>query len=294
MFERFSHKSALAAAALAAAEACQPMPRVEAPQQGDRIQHEAPTTTPESERRITLLLGETPVTFYEHVYGNGPLFFNMHSNETTSVQAAQDTVRQTQGTMLILENNGERNVSFMFNGTQYRVDPNRIFTVAGAEKTLLRLNHRARHLGAQERARLVSEVIRFGNRILDEFNILHKDTVIALHNNTDHAHDHTDSLSIRSFRPGEALAHEAREFQENPDQDKDDFAYVNSEEDYRRLHASGFNVVLYEKNQGTDDGSLIVICSRYGRRYMNIEAQHGHRVIQNTMLTKATETNRRP
>jgi hypothetical protein len=62
-----------------------------------------------------------------------------------------------------------------------------------------------------------------------------------------------------------------------------EFMLATNEEDFRKLAAGAFNVVL-QKTVRVDDGSFSVIANLRGIRYVNIEASLGKKAEQRAML----------
>jgi hypothetical protein len=102
--------------------------------------------------------------------------------------------------------------------------------------------------------------------------------LVALHNNTD------EDWSARSYADGGEAATEAAAVHLAPGQDPDDFFFVTETPLFERLAEQGFNVVLQDNAQATDDGSLSVWCAEQGVPYANVEAEHGHAGQQVTLL----------
>jgi len=63
------------------------------------------------------------------------------------------------------------------------------------------------------------------------------------------------------------------------------FFYVTERKHFDGLKAKGYNVVLQNNDAVTDDGSLSVYCGRQKITYINVEAEHGHKIEQERMLT---------
>jgi hypothetical protein len=68
----------------------------------------------------------------------GPLYYNMHDDEHTSVDAAKEIVEQTGGTLFELSHSGARYIGFSVDSAHYQIDPNRIYTDAGIWRELRR------------------------------------------------------------------------------------------------------------------------------------------------------------
>jgi hypothetical protein len=194
--------------------------------------------------------------------GGAVVFFNMHDDENTSVSAGLDVLRARGGTLVELQHTGARNFLLRRDTARYAADPNRIYTDAGARATLERLGRFDLCVHAGLRA--------FADTVLARTGLDTARTVVTLHNNTD------ERYSARSYAPGAEYAADAAAVYLHPGADPDDFFFVTE----RPL----FNVVLQDNARVTDDGSLSVLAARRGQRYVNVEAQHGHRREQERMI----------
>lgn len=208
---------------------------------------------------------------------------NLHDDEGTSVEAALDVLRQRGGRVVELVHSGERNVAFdvvtgrvYANGedrpefASYVADPNRMFTPAGRERTLGALST-ADATGADALA-------AFADSVLAVYAAVPPAVVLTLHNNTE------ANYSAASYEPGAPYASDAAAVTVHDGSDPDDFFFVTDRAIYDALVARGFNAVLQDNDAATDDGSLSVWAAREGVPYVNVEAQHGHREQQATML----------
>ncbi len=218
-----------------------------------------------------LHLGETPV--HVVVYGKVPqpwLFFNMHDDENTAVEAGLAVIQEQGGLLVTLAHSGKRLITFQLNQNTYAVDPNRIFTPVGIRKTLEKYS--------QFSEPAFGAVQTFSRQIL---NILKLDSLkwmITLHNNGE------ESYSIRSYMPGGEYERDASAYHVNPQMDVDDFYFVTDSTLFLALKARNMNVVLQNNAGVTDDGSLSVYCGKHGIAYVNVEAQHGHLKEQQEMI----------
>ena len=84
------------------------------------------------------MLGETLINITTYTQpdkaGNTGLysFLNLHENENTSVVAAKTLIYQKGGgSITFLQHGGTRDISFIFKGNSYSIDPNRMFTWPG-------------------------------------------------------------------------------------------------------------------------------------------------------------------
>lgn len=218
-------------------------------------------------------LGETRIPIRISQYGDQRklVYLNLHDNEFTSVQAARLLLEQQGGTLIKLENRGERMIRFRFRGRKFLVDPNRIFSREGI-------------VGSLNETRtytpwVVEEIEKFGQRILDLMpeNI---SCVVALHNNTE------GNFSIKNYLPGGDRSRDAQAVQFQQQNDPDDIALTTDEGIYRAMSAGGFNTIWQDNSSVKRDGSLSVYCGLKGIRYINIETEHGRLESYQQMLEK--------
>ena len=200
-----------------------------------------------------------------------PLYCNLHDDENTAVEAGVIALRSLPGRLVELQHGGKRDITFRLDGGSFAVDPNRIFTTAGIEQTLAKLSRR--RTPQAERA-----VERFAKELVSIYAIERTSTVIALHNSTKGAY------SALSYAKGGPFASDAADVFIKDGNDPDDFFFVTEPAVFGALRRRGYNVVLQDNRRVTDDGSLSVYCARAGVRYVNIEAQHGHRDQQVAMI----------
>ena len=147
-----------------------------------------------------------------------------------------------------------------------RIDPNRMFSRAGAEADLNKLNPdwTPAQIGAalalldRGRARLIHALLPPRGGLL-----------VALHNNTgEYSVADEESLSDRGFVPRPDHPHA--------------FYLCTDPADYQVLTASGYNIVLQQ--HGPEDGSLSRLCATRGVRYVNVETARGDLTTQVDML----------
>ena len=211
-------------------------------------------------------IGDSEIQVVSRKSGNAkPLYFRPHENETTSSSATAEIVKKYGGTFVELKSKGERNIDFLFKTKKYTIDPNRIFSTAGIEKTLG---------GGSETKPVVSEVSKFVRVLFADF-LTDKKLIIAVHNNTEGG-----NLSIESYKNNT----DAAAVYSNPSRDADDFFYVTNEKYFNFLKNKGFNVVMQDNAKAADDGSLSVYCGKNNISYINVESEHGHLQQQIEML----------
>lgn len=198
-----------------------------------------------------------------------PLYFNMHDDENTSVQAAKSVVDKQGGKIIELKHTGARLINFKLNNKPYTIDPNRIYTKIGINKTLLK--------NGKTSPEAEAEVDKFAKKLIADF-LKQTDVIIALHNNSN------NEYSAKSYEKGGEFEKDAAQVFINPQNDIDDFFFVTEEKYFNKLKEKGFNVILQDNNNVTDDGSLSVYCGKEKIKYINVEAEHGHLSQQIKML----------
>jgi hypothetical protein len=88
----------------------------------------------------TFILGDTLVQLVAHRSEKpGPLYFNMHDDENTCVEAAAIVVERYGGTLYELIHTGERNITFHIDSMRYEIDPNRMYSDAGVWREIRRV-----------------------------------------------------------------------------------------------------------------------------------------------------------
>ena len=188
------------------------------------------------------------------------VFINLHDDEFTSVDAAKRILEEHGGLLIKVENNAQRNIRFKLGRYFYRVDPNNIFSTEGIAKSL-------EHLGRTSDT-AIDEIEKLGQRIVQ---LIPEDAkcVIALHNNT------PDLFSVIEYTPGNIRSVDSKKVYVNSKQDADDFFLTTDRSLYEALADKGYNTVLQDNKNCTDDGSLSVYCGKKNIRYVNCETEHG-------------------
>ena len=214
------------------------------------------------EKTIFYRLADKDIPLKVQQYGNRNdiVFINLHDDESTSVEAAKRFLGYEGGVLIEVENDQQRIIRFRLGRHIYSVDPNRIFSRIGIEKSLSKRGRNS--------TRAIEEVEKLGQRILQ---LIPEDPlcVIALHNNT------PELFSASSYSPGNKRAKEAGKVYINPKQDADDFFLTTDAYLYEELAENGFNTILQDNKNCTDDGSLSVYCGKKNIRYVNCETEHG-------------------
>lgn len=218
-------------------------------------------------------VGDTLVTLNVLASGVGKItYFAPHEDETTSIKVAKAAVKKNGGRLFWLSHGGGRNISFAFEGKEFAVDPNRIFSNRGAASSIKTLS------GYKEEDELPTGVVRevrlFADAVLEQL-FSNVGLIVGMHNNTN------NNYTAASYQG--SLAEAAEEVFVVEGSDPDDFFFTTNRSIFEALKSQGFNAVL-QKRGIADDGSLSVRCQRNGLPYVNIEAQDGHESAQTKML----------
>lgn len=214
------------------------------------------------EKTIYYQLGEKQVPVRLIQFGERKDIFciNLHDNEFTSVEAARPVLQDRGGTLLKIDNGKERIIRFTYHGNNYAFDPNRMFSRIGIKESL------------QEQSQVnddaITEIERFGARIL---SLIPENAryIIALHNNSD------GGFSVNSYERGGEYYGDARKVSRNKNEDIDDLILTTNATLYKKISALGFNTILQDNANVTQDGSLSVWAGENRRVYLNIETEHG-------------------
>jgi hypothetical protein len=220
--------------------------------------------------QTNMQLGDAEVQLVTSQGGpNGMSYLSLHENESTGVAAARVMLNRFGGRLVELRSRHQRLLTFSVEGNGYVVDPNRVFTDIGIDKSL-RLN--GRYSLAAHHA-----VVRFRDSLVAGIFTPDAGSILAIHNNA------VGGLSINRYAIGGTLEREAARVAINPKLDAHDFFLSVDNSLFQRLSTGGSNVVLQSLTP-TDDGSMSVYCQRRGVAYVNIEAAFGHLHEQTQML----------
>ena len=196
------------------------------------------------------------------------VYFNIHDNENTAVEAAKEIIEKYGGTLIELRNNGKRLINFSLKDEQFTFDPNRIFTKVGIRKTLK--NNGGYTIEAERETNKFAERLK---NFLKNFRL-----IIAVHNNTD------ENYSIKSYEKDGEFGMDAKLVNINLETDVDDFFFVTDKNIFKFLKEKNQNVALQDNVNVTDDGSLSVYSGNHKIPYINVEGEHGHLTEQIKML----------
>ena len=187
----------------------------------------------------------------------------IHGNEETAREVLTRHIQAHEGIAYVIENH-TREVAI----DGGKLDPNRMFSRAGAAANLKRLNPE----WPPEQVEAALAVLDRGREKLARALLAPRGGLtIALHNNSP-AYSVADEEPISD-------AGSIRE-PDNPHA----FFLCTDPEDFRKLADSPYNVVLQQKPAGEDDGSLSRLAALRGVRYLNLEVALGHATRQKEML----------
>jgi hypothetical protein len=181
----------------------------------------------------------------------------IHGNEETARQVLTTHIRAHPGTAFIIQGK-TRNVPI----EDGQIDPNRMFSRAGAEanlRTAAQMNEALTVLD-HGREKLVGRLVPHDRRLL-----------VALHNNS-------EGYSVADEEPV-SDAGSIRE-PDNPHA----FYLCTDPNDFKTLSTSPYNVVYQHDKPEQDDGSLSRLAAHQGWRYVNIEVAIGNAARQKEML----------
>jgi hypothetical protein len=187
----------------------------------------------------------------------------IHGDEETARQVLTRFIETNDGTAFVIETH-TRNVPI----GKGQIDPNRMFSRAGAEASLKSLNA---EWTAQQMQTALAILDRGREHLVRALLPPPKGLLVALHNNSEEysVNDEvpiSDSVSLRE--PANPHA----------------FYLCTDPGDFSTLAKSPYNVVLQQKKAEEDDGSLSRLAARRGVRYVNLEVSHGKADRQLEML----------
>jgi len=207
------------------------------------------------------LAGNTiPIRVQQYGERTDIVFINLHDDEMTSVDAAKRVLEEYGGMLIEIENNAQRNILFRLGQYMYKVDPNRIFSKEGIKKSL--------EESGRTSVKAIDEAAKLGERII-ELIPEQTECIIALHNNT------PNLFSAIEYTPGNKRAVDSKKVYLDPEEDTDDFFLTTDNILYEKLADKGFNTILQDNKNCTEDGSLSVYCGKKNIRYVNCETEHG-------------------
>ena len=190
-------------------------------------------------------------------------FLMIHGNEETARAVLTRFMETQEGIAYIIESNA-RNVPV----DSGEIDPNRMFSRAGAEASLKSLNPSWTEEQLEHALRTLD---RGREHLVRALLPPDRGLICALHNNSENysVSDEAPISDASSLRdPG------------NPHE----FFLCTDPADYKILAQSAYNVVLQHDKPEADDGSLSHLTARRGVRYLNLEVRLGNADRQLEML----------
>ena len=226
----------------------------------------------QTDDKITIPIGENSVEVWIYQKGDSQrkIYFNMHDDENTSVEATRQMIDQYGGVLIQLKHSGERLVKFKIKNKEYLFDPNRMFTDEGIRATLKTYSSYSKN------AHL--EIKKFAKVFTDSL-LLNSKLIIAMHNN-----HNRPSFNVKVYAQGGDSAGEAEEVFIHPASGTGEFFYVTEKRFFDYFKSQNISVVLQDNKKVTDDGSLSVYCGMKNIPYINCEAERGHLKEQILML----------
>jgi hypothetical protein len=204
------------------------------------------------------------IPFVHLVSGSSRLrLLRIHGDEETARQAVELLLESVSAEAWILDS---RTRTVDFRGLA--LDPNRMFSRAGAERNLRRLNPDA---SAEAVSAALDALDSCRETMLDALMPPPGGLWIAAHNNGPGYSMETEApISRKIHRP-------------QPDSPRDFFLFTD-EKDFAIAERGPYNAVLQDRPGGEDDGSLSRLCAARGIRYVNVEVAHGKLDRQLEML----------
>jgi hypothetical protein len=193
------------------------------------------------------------VRFHVLRYGHSPRrYVVIHGDEDTAKDVMASYMSDHEGVAYIVTGK-ERNVEI----DGLKIDPNRMFSREGAERSLRNLNS---GVDVEKVIGVLDFLDKERGKLLKQLIPAHRSRLFALHNNRDYSVKDelaaSDQTSIRQ-----------------PDLPRNFFLCTNPG-DFQVLKESPYNVVLQTKPE-PDDGSLSRLAARRGFRYINLECALG-------------------
>lgn len=215
--------------------------------------------------RRSFLLGWISALFGRHYIDLSGIRFRLIRNGRSPrrylvIHGDEDTARQVLTTWMYVH----QGAAYLVTGTTRevvihgaKIDPNRMFSRVGAEKSLQSLNP---GLDPKQLTGLLDYLDREREKLLKHLVPGKGSRTFALHNNRDYSVEDELAASDRTSIKQPSLPR--------------NFFLCTDPKDFEILSQSPFNVVLQTKPE-PDDGSLSRLAARRGFRYINLECAIG-------------------
>jgi hypothetical protein len=190
-------------------------------------------------------------------------YLRIHGNEETARLVLEQHMRATEGIAYIIQN-PVRNVD----AEGLKLDPNRMFSRAGAETSLKNLNSGA---SPEQVERALRALDRHRERLVRALTPPQGGLLVALHNNSEgYSVSQEVPISDRTSLRQPAQLHA--------------FFLCTDPADFEVMKNSPYNVVLQQHPSTRDDGSFSRLAAVRGIRYVNLEVHLGEADRQREML----------
>jgi len=210
------------------------------------------------------------------------IFYAPHENEAVANHYVASKIEKFGGALIIMRQQGTRNITLHINNNKVYVDPNRIFTKAGIRSSIKKLNPKLKNDSTIFRL-AVERAFQLGKFVLTQLQEKSSaPTWVALHNNTEgfEGDNNQGRGDVSIYRYQAKLSKGASfliDVNVGYDQDEDNLFYVTKPEDFELMRKYHWNVVLQNPIVTTDpkedDGSLSVYAQMHNIRYINVEAE---------------------
>jgi hypothetical protein len=191
---------------------------------------------------------------------------SLHNDETTAITVSKSFAQTRNAAFVQLLNAGKHDIEATVRDRKIVFDPDKIFTPNGRKENL------KSNLGWKKSSN--SRVQVFSIFLIDE--LMADKTIVAVHNNEDG--------SMNDYAKAKSFSKQPFNFHQNPSLDQTNFFVTNEEALFQKLKQNGFNVLLQNRHNLKDDGSLGVYCTRTNKPFISIETRAGHLQEQYQML----------
>lgn len=229
--------------------------------------------------------------------GNDVVYAHVHENEVAALEAGLIMLEKYGGKLITLDHSPEggknRNVTFTYQKTMYKFDPNRIYT---DDKSILSASISVIKGKGKVDDTIIALVKNLANEIWAELKT--ENFILAIHNNKNTPaeyktkwlfwkHIEPESFSIKSYIKSHDLSSDSNQscsdIYINPEVNNSEFFIVTQKDDFDKLVKKRYTVVL-QNTKPIDDGSMSVYASTFDKRYINSEAKMGRVEEQVRML----------
>ena len=180
---------------------------------------------------------------------SGRRYLLLHGNESTAREVLNIHMDMYSGTAYLIDNT-DRYVTI----EGVKIDPNRLFSRVGAEKSIRAQNP---GIAADRLEAALNFLDRHREELIRHLEPQQRNLLFALHNNREYSVNEEIAQSDDTSLPE---PHRPREF-----------FLCTDPHDFEALRKSPYNVVLQNRKPADDDGSLSRLAAKRGFRYVNLE-----------------------